>query len=145
MGETRFDFDIASSCLATEFYQWNDENQSLELNIPSPKAPDRLHTTNCPSVIPVDADFAHYAFRADLAVPGLLGSRNHRGQRAGLGLHLASKVFAVAAINAGIAALVILGKNRHGRGIRMPTQLARAALEEHSRGIDGKMRQRIGP
>src|SRR4051794_5429751 len=46
-------------------------------------------------------------------------------------------------MHAGIATAILLRKDGHGGGIRMPAELAGTALEQHTGGFDRHRRQRI--
>src|SRR5712672_1825077 len=80
----------------------------------------------------------------DFAAAGFFGYGNGGGKRTGLCADFAAEGQAEAAVDAGAASSARLRQNGHGRGERMPTELAGGALKNYAGTFHGQGRHGIG-
>src|SRR5580704_5483212 len=83
----------------------------------------------------VKFDAVNVRVRADFAAAGFFGHANRGGERAGFCADLATEPQAEAAIDTSAASGARFGKDGHGRGKWMPTELARGAFENYPAGF----------
>jgi hypothetical protein len=93
----------------------------------------------------VRLDPVHGGARAQLAVAGREGRRDHRDRRRGLGVRFAAVAIAEAAVDAGRPAVVGLRQDRVGLRVRGEPELLRRPLEQHAGRLHGHGRARIVP
>src|SRR5712664_39887 len=96
------------------------------------------------AAVVVHFDAMDVGIGADFAAAGFFGHADGGGEGAGLCADFAAEGQAEAAIDAGAASGARLGKNSHGRGERMPAELARGTLENYAGGFHGKRRHGVG-
>ncbi len=116
---------------ARRFASVGANNNGLRLLENFAPVPVKINGAGNPAVR-VQFDLARVRIGPDFAAAGLLRHRNHGGERARFRTHLTTERFTETAMHAGATAAIGLREDRHRRGERVETQLARGTLENRT-------------